>query len=507
MRVLTRLATCMTLIAGLTPVAAWAAPPTTLHIGLREDPDILDPTLGSSYVGRIVYSGMCDKLFDINTKLAIVPQLATSYHYTDPTHLVITLRKGVLFQDGEKFDATAAKYSLERDLTMKGSMRRGEINSVKAVEVVDPLTIRLVLKHPDAALMAQLTDRAGIMMAPAAAKKEGRNFGLHPVCAGPYSFVRRVPQDRIVLKRFHRYWNAAHYHFDRVVYRPFPNSAVRLANLQAGALDLVEYILPTDIATVRKDPKLKLAIGDSLGYQGITFNTDNGPAAKTAIGQSALVRRAFELAIDKKALIHVVYNGLFQDTAQANPPSSPYYIASIRSPARNIAAAKALLKKAGVKLPVMVTLTTPNNSDSVQTAEVIQSMVADAGFKVKLRTLEFASSLQAGYHGDFQAYLIGWSGRSDPDGNMWSFLHSGGAFNYGHYSNPEMNTLLDKARTVPDIAARRAIYTKVWQIERKDMPLIYLWSLKNIVGMKKTLVGFSQVPDGLIRLTDLHFAK
>src|SRR5512135_340357 len=100
-----------------------------LHVGLREDPDLLDPTLGSSYVGRIVYAAMCDKLFDLDTKLNIVPQLATGYHYDDPTHLVITLRAGVTFQDGEKLDAEAAKYSLMRHLTLKGSMRVGEINA------------------------------------------------------------------------------------------------------------------------------------------------------------------------------------------------------------------------------------------------------------------------------------------------------------------------------------------------------------------------------------------
>ena len=118
-------------------------------------------------------------------------------------------------------------------------------------------------------------------------------------------FDSRVAQDRIVLKRFPDYWDKAAIHFDEVIYMPQPNGAVRLANLQAGALDLVEYIAPTDVQTVRRDPKLKVAIGDALTYQGITINTGNGPAANTTIGQSALVRQAFELAIDRKALIDV----------------------------------------------------------------------------------------------------------------------------------------------------------------------------------------------------------
>ena len=493
--------------------AVWLAAPAaraqerTLHIGLREDPDLLDPVLGSSYVGRIVFAGLCDKLFDISPDLKIVPQLATGYEYKDPTHLIIRLRAGVHFQDGEPVDANAVKFTLLRALTVKGSMRRGEINSIASIDVIDPLTVELVLKAPDAPLISQLTDRSGMVLPPKVVEQEGDKFGLHPVCSGPFSFVERVPQDRIVLQRFPGYWNAGAIYFDRVVYLPTPNAAVRLANLQAGALDLVEQTLPTDVAAVRRDPKLKLAIQDSLMYEGITFNTGNGPAANTTIGQNALVRRAFELAIDRTALIQVVYNGMYTPTAQANPPGSPYYDTAIQPPARDVAKAEALLKQAGVRLPVPVTITIPNNPDLQQTGQVIQAMAKEAGFDVKLLAMEFASSLQAGYGGRFQAYMIGWSGRSDPDGNMWQFLHTGGTFNYGHYSNPDVDRLLDDAREHDELATRRALYDRVWQQERADLPLLYLWNPKNIVGMKRTLEGFQQVPDGLIRLQGMQFAR
>jgi peptide/nickel transport system substrate-binding protein len=478
-----------------------------LHVGLREDPDLLDPTLGSSYVGRIVFAGMCDKLFDIDEKLNIVPQLATGYEWKDPTHLVIHLRDGVRFQDGEKLDAEAVKYKLTRDLTIKGSMRRGEVNSIDTIEIVDPMTVQLTLKAPAAQLLAQLTDRAGIMISPKAAEAAGDKFGLHPVCAGPFSFDSRVAQDRIVLKRFPGYWDAKSIHFDEVVYMPNPNSSVRLANLQAGSLDIVEYILPTDVPAVQKDPKLKTAIGDSLAYTGITVNTDNGPAQNTVLGKNALVRQAFELGLDREALIQVVYNGMYAPTVQANPASSPYYFQDLKPPARDPAKAMALLKQAGVPIPVPVTLTITNGSDIQQAGEVIQAMEREAGFDVKLKAMEFASSLQAAYAGDFQAYLIGWSGRSDPDGNMWQMLHTGGTFNYGHYSNAGVDKALDDARTVADLDQRRAAYAKVWAQERQDLPLIYVWTGKNIVGMKKVLDGFRQVPDGLIRLQGMALSK
>jgi peptide/nickel transport system substrate-binding protein len=265
-------------------------------------------------------------------------------------------------------------------------------------------------------------------------------------------------------------------------------------------------VSPTDIATVRGDPKLKLAIGDGLTYWGITINTNSGERAKTAIGQSALVRQAFELAIDRQALIDVVFGGLYTPVAQANSPSSPYYFTDIKPPPRDLDRARALLKQAGVTLPVQVELMAANSPDTQQVAEVIQSMVKDAGFDLKIKAMEFSSGLSAGYAGDFNTYLIGWSGRSDPDGNMWQMLHSGGAFNYGKYSTPTMDVLLDDARKVSGVAERRAYYVKVWQEERANLPLIYLWIQKNVVGMSSNVAGFVQVPDGLLRLTGVRLA-
>ena len=206
----------------LLSLGAGAQAQTTLRIGLAEDPDILDPTLARTYVGRIVFASFCDKLFDIDEKLNIVPQLALSHETSaDGKEVTIKLRPGVKFHDGEPFDAEAAKFSLERHLTHAG--RRSASRSspqLDHVDVVDPLTIKLVLKTPFSPLIAQLTDRAGMMVSPKAAKEAGDKFGLKPVCAGPYKFVERVQQDRIVFEKFADYWNKDNIHIDRIVYLP-----------------------------------------------------------------------------------------------------------------------------------------------------------------------------------------------------------------------------------------------------------------------------------------------
>src|ERR1700693_667429 len=271
----------------LLSLQAVAEAQTTLRIGLAEDPDILDPTLARTYVGRIVFAAFCDKLFDIDEKLNIMPQLALSHETSaDGKEVTIKLRPGVKFQDGEPLDAEAAKYSLERHLTMQGSFRKPELAALEHVDVVDPLTVKLVLKTPYSPLVAQLTDRAGMMVSPKAAKEEGDKFGLHPVCAGPYRFVERVQQDRMVFEKFADYWNKDNVFIDRVVFLPIVDSTVRLANLKSGGLDLIERLLATDIKDVRADPRLKLSTALSLGYQGLTINIGNdenkGPLSQCA---------------------------------------------------------------------------------------------------------------------------------------------------------------------------------------------------------------------------------
>jgi peptide/nickel transport system substrate-binding protein len=472
----------------------------TLTVALRQDPDILDPTLGRTVVGRQVFAAMCDKLFDIDDHLKIVPQLATGYEQVDPTTLLIHLRPDVLFQDGTKLDADAVKFSLERHLTMQGSFRRSEIALLDHVDVVDPLTVRLVLKAPSAPFLSQLTDRAGMIVSPTAAKAEGKDFGVHPVCAGPFSFGERTAQDHITLLKFPKYWNAGAIHFDRVVYRVIYDSSVRLDNLRSGAVDLVEYIVPNDFDAVRNDPKLNLVVSDSLGYSGITANVANGPRAQSPAGKDARVRQAFSLAIDRGALMQVVYNGAYPPTSQSEPSESPFYFPDIKPPTRDVARARALLKEAGLTPPVKVSLMVATGPDTRQEGEVIQSMAAEAGFDVQLLPTEFAASLAAAHAGDFELYLVNWSGRADIDGDIYSFLHTGGGLNDGHYSNPEMDKALDDGRAATSIEARRRIYHQAVTLENKDLPIIYLNGQKSTVGLSKRVHGYTPMPDGLIRL-------
>src|SRR5215213_1167205 len=481
-----------------------AAAQSALRIGLAEDPDVLDPTLARTYVGRIVFASICDKLFDVNEKLEVVPQLALSHETSeDGKTVTIKLRPGVKFHDGEPLDAEAAKYSLERHVTMNGSFRKPDLAPVDKVEVVDPLTIRLLLKAPSSPLIAQLTDRAGMMVSPKAAKEAGDKFGLKPICAGPYKFVERVQQDRIVVEKFAEYWNKDNVHIDRITYLPILDATVRLANLRSGGLDLLERLAATDIAAVKGDSKLKLSAVPDLSYWGITINVANGDKAKNPLGQHAKVRQALELSLDREAINQVVFNGEFVPGNQWIGPDSFYYQKSLAIPKRDIAKAKALIKEAGIATPVTIDFMVPQGAENKAISEVVQAMAAEAGFDMKIRVTEFASSLKAAEQGDYQAYLIGWSGRTDPDGNLYTFHACNAPNNNGKYCNPEVDKLLNEARTFSEPAKRKPLYERVARILLQEGHIIYLYHRKVLIAHTLRIEGFKPVPDGLVRVVGL----
>ncbi len=491
----------------LLAVLPFAASAQTLRVGLAEDPDVLDPTLARSFVGRIVFAGLCDKLFDIDEKLQIVPQLATAYEWSaDSKALTLKIRPGVTFHDGEKLDAAAVKFNIERHKTMAGSNRRGELAPVTTVDVVDPMTVRLNLSAPFSPLLAQLSDRAGMMVSPKAAQAEGDKFGAKPVCSGPFKFVERVAQDRIVLEKYAGYWNKDAIHFDKVVYTPIPDATVRLANLRSGQLDFIERVASSDMEKLKNDKKLKTARITEIGYQGLTINVGKSEKAQqNPLGKDARVREALELSLDRQGLVQVVMDNEAQVGNQWVAPSNAWYAKNVPVPRRDIERAKALLKEAGVTRPSF-TLVAPTTSDAQRLAVVIQSMAREAGFDVKIQAAEFATSLNMADKGDFEAYVLAWSGRPDPDGNLFSFDGCKQPLNYAGYCDAQTEALLAQSRATRDPSERRKVFEQVAARVLKERPIIYLYHRNWLWAYNAKLGGVRGLPDGLLRVTDLKMA-
>ena len=497
---------CRGIALALVAGAAIAAQAQTLRIGLAEDPDVLDPTLARTFVGRIVFAALCDKLFDIDEKLAIVPQLATAYEWSaDSKALTLKLRPGVTFHDGEKLDAAAVKFNIERHKTLAGSNRRGELAPVASVDIVDAGTVRLNLSAPFAPLLAQLADRAGMMVSPKAAQEAGDKFGAKPVCSGPFRFVERIAQDRIVVERFANYWNKDDIHVEKVVYLPIVDSTVRLANLKSGQLDFIERMAASDVPALKSDARFRIAKITEIGYQGITINVGKSDfAQKNPLGKDSRVREAFELALDREGIVQVAMDGEAAVGNQWVAPDNTYYAKNMPMPKRDLARAKALLKDAGVPNPSF-TLMTPTTSDAQKVAQVVQAMVKEAGFDMKIQSTEFATSLNLADKGEYDAYVLAWSGRADPDGNIFSFDACKQPLNYAGYCKPEVDEILNKSRTTRDAAERRKLFEQLAAIALKDRPIVYLYHRHWLWAYTAKLSGLRTVPDGLVRVQGLRF--
>ena len=479
-----RIATVAFLLAG----PAHAA---TLRIGLNEDPDALDPARGGSFVGRVVFAAVCDKLIDIDAQNNFLPQLVTSWNWSsDNMTLTIALRDGVKFHDGETMDSGAVRANLERYRSAPESLRKSELKPVSAVEVVDPLILKLHLSQPYAPLIAVLADRAGMIISP---KALGRDVSTDLPCAGPFRLTERVAQDRIVVDRFPGYWNAGAIKLDRIVYRPQPDTTVRLVNLQAGQLDMVERLGPTDVATVKKDPKLRLISQTALAYYTMSINL----AADTPLKEPR-VRAALEAAIDRTALNQVVFDGAFIPSNQFEAPGSRYWDPDHPVPPRDVAKAMVLLKEAGQPHPAF-TLLIGNSPVEQQVGQVVQSMANEAGFDVRLQAAEANALVAAGRAGNYQATIVIWSGRPDPDGNVAIWLACDGFLNWGKYCNPKFDDLLSRARGVTDVAQRQALYRQVVDIYTADRPHLILYHARWLWAVSNKVSGFTPTQDGLIR--------
>ena len=474
----------------------------TLRVGIQDDPDALDPATSGTYTGRFVFAALCDKLVDIDKDLGIVPQLAESWQWgEDRKSLTFTLRHGVTFHDGEPFDAAAVKFNIERMQTMKDSRRKAELSPVSGVDVLAPDKVRFNLKAPFSPLLSVLSDRAGMMVSPKAGAKE--DFAARPVCAGPYRFVERKSRDVIRLAKYAGYWDAARYGYDEVSYVYIPDSTVRLSRVRAGDLDLAERIAPTDLKTVRDDPKLKLHLAPGLAVSHLMINVGAGDKANTPLGKDPRLRKALELSIDRNVLDRVAFNGEYVADNQMIPPSDPFHAKNYPMPGRDIAGAKALLAQAGATT-VPVELTFENSLTDARVAQIIQSMVKEAGFEPKLLPLETSTAIERYLNGNFETYIGNWSGRGDPDPTLYSFYSCNGGQNVNKYCNKELEAVLDAARSEGDVAKRRELYEKATGIYLTDLSSIPLYHPNWFFAASAKVYGVAILPDGLLRLRDVR---
>jgi peptide/nickel transport system substrate-binding protein len=480
----------------------------SITVGLAGAPDALDPTTGSTFVGRTVFANMCQKLYDINAQTTIVPQLAASLPViTDGGRTyTIQLKSGLKFNDGTPFNAAAVQTTLMHYLTDPLSVRAAELKGLTSVSVSGSNTVVLHLSAPFAPLTSVLADRSGMILSPTQLKKLGKNFAQDPVCVGPYEFSSRPGLDTIILKKSPYYYGKAHVHLAQITFEVITDPSTEAADLQSGQIQVADEVTPQNVQSLKNGANTTIESQISLGYYGLDINTGNVNGSLKPYGTAnnpfathPTLRQALELSLNRAQLNQVAFEGLYTPGCTPIPPTSPWAV-NVPCPAQNIAQAKKLIAATGLKTPINVSLMVPNDPLNLQLGSIIQSMAKQAGFAVSLQPLEFTTTLTRAAAGQFELYDVGWSGRVDPDQNIFSDWYPGAGLNYTGAQYPALDNLLLQARASTSTQQRQQLYTQAVQLMHTELNIIYLYYPKFFLGLSKNVTGVQFLPDSLIRL-------
>jgi peptide/nickel transport system substrate-binding protein len=307
-----------------------------------------------------------------------------------------------------------------------------------------------------------------------------------------------VPQDHITLRRFPGYWNAKAVSLDGIEFKIMPDSTVRLVNLQSGQLDVANRLGATDVPTVQQSKTLRVAQSPSLGFEMLSFNLARGAQADTPFAHDVRIREAFAKSIDRAGINEAVFEGRFIPSNQTEAPGSRYWDPAHPIPPRDVPGAKALLAAAGVPHPKL-TLLVVNNPTDIQVGEVIQSMAQEAGFDISLQKGEAVAQTQAATNGDYQAYLVIWSGRPDPDGNISIWMRCGAPLNWTGWCSKDLDAALDQGAAGATTDERKAAYDRAEDIWMPQVAYLPLYHFTWFWGLSDKVQGFVPRPDGIMR--------
>ncbi len=452
----------------------------TLRVGVADLPAQLDPALDRSPAGDAILPAMCDTLVALDATGRPVPALATGWIFAaDLRTLTLDLRDDAKFADGSKVDAASVKASLDRARTHPQSARRAELGAVVAVEIETPTRLRLRLDRAYAPLPVLLAGRAGMVAPPAGDAND------ESLCAGPYRVAGRAQDGTLVLARNDAHWARDAYRYANVAFVPVTDPALRLARLRAGALDLAGGIAPADIAELAGDRRVRAVAWIEPGWRAILFNLSRGPRSATRLGREADLRRAVGRALDRDALVREAASGPHLPGDQWSSPDTPFHAASTPD-----------VPPTGDATGLSFELTVPARGEDIAFARAIAAQAKSAGIEIRLAVHAPAVAAQRVQNGDFEAALVAWRGRPDPDANVYAQFHCRGARNDTGICNPALDAALDAARATADEGERREHYSRALAALRAQAPAVFLHHRARVFAQSTRLTDFAPAADG-----------
>ncbi|MBZ6078511.1 ABC transporter substrate-binding protein [Microvirga puerhi] len=477
--------------AGVMMAAMASASAQVLEIGLDNGPTGLDPHLITAFPSFMVVNGnIYEGLTAVDKDLKIIPGLAESWNVsTDGKTYTFKLRSGVKFHDGTDMTAEDVVSTIRRvqskDIASPLASRLSAIDSAKAV---DPQTVELTLKEPSAPLLSSL---ATIAIVPSEVETNKDILQKTPVGTGPFKFQEWQPNGFILLAKNDAYWQKGAPKLSGLKFNIVPESATRQVGLVNGQYALLPNIDAATALQLKGKPSVKLGETLDLAYMLIGMNVSKAPF------DNPKVREAVNYAINRQEIVDAALFGAGVPGGPLSPALKSWALDVKEFPCYkpDPAKAQALLKEAGVAMPVTVTMNVLPRQDVKDIAQVVQEQLNKAGFKVELKNQEQGQFIQDWRNSNFDLFASINAGSPDPDEYFYRTFRTGGSTNVFKYSNPEIDQLLDKARTLSDQAARKTAYDQVQKTLACTGPVAHLTYGTLFSAMRDKLQGYDVMPN------------
>lgn len=461
-----------------------------LQYGASRDVTTLDPHVGTLGDEIFAYAGLFEGSLTYNGSAELVPGLAERFEYPDNTTIVMRYRPNVVFHDGESFSAQTVKANLDRYLA-PATAAPGAAALTKAIdriEVVDPTTVRFTLTQPDATALASI----GLirMISPAAIDRFGKDLARNPVGTAAFKFKEWLKDDHLTMERFPNYWNGAKApprvpRLDQFTFKPVVEPAVMLANLKTRNIHVAGSVQPVDAATLRSEPGITVVERAPSSCMRLLLNTTQAPMDQLR------VRQAIDLGVDREALARAVFFGLGKPGNSAFPPTHWLYPKDRPAAKRDVAAAKAKLREAGLVQGAKVTMNVVAAEPYRSVAQVVQASLGEIGLGVEIRQMESGQALEALKRRDGHISISVIGNRSDPDGFFSGNLKADSPFNFSGFNDPEFERVLAEGLRVTDQKQRGELYRKAEQRLIDEVPAVFLYFISGLYAHVKDVQEFN----------------
>ena len=475
-----------------------AANRTHLVVAASAFPASIDTTRSNDVNSSLVNRQYAETLviFDSADEWNIVPHLATSWEMPDPQTLIMHLRRGVLFHNGDEMRASDVAFSLMRGVN--APIVRFILEPIKSVDIIDDFTVRINLHSPHVPILGHLTHLGSAIVSERAVREMGDDFANSPVGTGPFKFYSMSLGQSVELVRFEDYWGPLS-GVERITFLTIPEAASRLIEVETGAAHIAIGVSPHHFSRLQSDPNLAYYRAMTLRNHHMGFFVESGPLADIR------VRQAINHTIDVDAIVDSISLGLGQRIT--GPLVGIEGIVDFPPAEINLDLARRLMAEAGHAGGLTLSLwVNAGNQLETDMAVIIRNMLAEIGINVEIEAVAFATWAAGTTAGAHDMFLHNWGNvTADPDYGLMIYHENAiGGANRFFYRNPELNRLLDAGRAELDPAERLRIYEEAQRIIVEDVLAINIWQAEELICISPNLRGFRNFPIGTPRLWHVY---